>query len=173
MSSELNFVRQQGFGETTPQDCGFRFPALMWQPRIMGGLILVGLVLQSGVWFLALSILAWWSVALPRLNPFDALYNRLVAKPRGRPPLTPAPAPRRFAQGMAGTFLVAIGLSLLAGWSRTAWTLEAVLVVALTALLVGRFCLGSFFYLLITGQSDFARKTLPWAHGEPPHPSAG
>jgi hypothetical protein len=173
MSSELNFVRQQGFEEATSQDCGFRFPALMWQPRIMGGLILVGLVLQSGAWFLALSAIAWWSVVLPRLNPFDALYNRLVARPKGRPLLTAAPAPRRFAQGMAGTFMLAIGLSLLAGWSRTAWTLEALLVVALVALIVGRFCLGSFVYLLITGQPDLARKTLPWAHGEPLHPSAG
>jgi hypothetical protein len=173
MSSELNFVRQQGFEEASSQDCGFRFPALMWQPRAMGVLVLVGLLLQSGAWFLALSAVAWWGALLPRLNVFDVLYNRLVAKPKGRAPLTPAPAPRRFSQGMAGTFMLAIGLSLLAGWSRTAWTFEALLVVALAALLVGRFCLGSFLYLLTTGRSDFALKTLPWAHGERPHSSAG
>jgi hypothetical protein len=27
----------------------------------------------------------WWNVALPQLNPFGALYNHLVAKPKGLP----------------------------------------------------------------------------------------
>jgi len=103
---------------------------------------------------------------LPRLNPFDALYNYVVAKPKGLPRLAPAPSPRRFAQAMAGTFMLAIGLTLFFGWHTFAWAIEVVLMAALGALIFGRFCLGSYFFLLITGQGKFANHTLPWARSE-------
>ena len=165
-TSELNFVRQQGWKETSPEACSYQFPALMWQPRAIGVLVLVGLVFQSWPYFLALSALLWWNVILPRFNPFDALYNNLVAKPRGLPPLGPAPGPRRFAQGMAGTFMLAIGLSLLAGLRPLAWVLEALLLAALAALIFGRFCLGSYLFHVLTGKAGFANKTLPWTPSE-------
>ncbi len=108
MALKLNFVRQQGFLEASSDTCGYQYPALMWQPRAMGILVLVGLVLQSGPYFLALSALLWWNVIVPSLNPFDLLYNLLVARRKGAPRLNPAPAPHRFSQGMAGTFMLAI-----------------------------------------------------------------
>lgn len=101
-------------------------------------------------------------MALPDLNPFGALYNQLVAKPRGLPRPGPAPSPRRFAQAMAGTFMLGIGLSL-SGWRALAWALEALLLAALGALILGRFCLGSYLFLVFTGQAAFANRTLPWA----------
>ena len=167
MAADLNFVRQQGLREATPASCAYQYPALMWQPRAIGVLVLVGLATQSPAWFLALSALLWWNVVLPRLNPFDAAYNALVATPKGQPRLGPAPGPRRFAQAMAGTFMLAIGWSLLYGWTTLAWTLESLLLAALAALIVGRFCLGSYLFLLFTGQGEFAKRTLPWAEGEP------
>jgi hypothetical protein len=91
MKAEANFVRQQGFRDASPAACGYQYPALMWQPRAIGGLTLIGFVFQSWPYFLALSILLWWSAALPHLNLFDFLYNRLVAKPKGLPRLGPAP----------------------------------------------------------------------------------
>jgi hypothetical protein len=166
-TGELNFVRQQGFKDASPQTCVHQYPALMLQPRVTGILILIGLVLQAWPYFLALSALLWWNVALPKLNPFDALYNHLVAKPKGLPRLSPAPSPRRFgAQTIAGTFMLVIALSLFSGWYALAWGLEAVMLVALAAVIFGRFCLGSYLYLLFTGQSGFANRTLPWAHNE-------
>src|SRR6266513_2320848 len=128
MAAELNFVRQQGFRDISPKACGYQYPALMWQLRTIGTLVVVGLVLQAWPYFLALSAVLWWNVALPHLNPFDALYNHLVAKPKGLPQLGPAPAPRRSAQAMAGTFMLAIGLSLLSSRSILAWALEALLL---------------------------------------------
>lgn len=166
MAAGLNFVRQQGLREATPESCVYQYPALMWQPRAIGVLVLVGLATQSPAWFLALSALLWWNVVLPRLNPFDAAWNALVATPKGRPRLGPAPGPRRFAQAMAGTFMLAIGLSLLYGWTKLAWTLEGLLLAALAALIFGRFCLGSYLFLLFTGQTGFAKRTLPWAESE-------
>jgi hypothetical protein len=166
MTAKLNFIRQQGFRDASPKACDYQFPALMWQPRAIGILVLVGLALQSWLYFLLLSALLWWNVVLPTLNPFDALYNRAIAKPKGQPQLSPAPAPRRFAQAMAGSFMLGIGLSLLLGWSILAWALEAILLVALAALIFGRFCLGSYLFLLFTRQVEFANRTLPWARNE-------
>lgn len=161
--AERNFVRQQGFVDATDGGCGVQYPALMWQPRVTGVLVVIGLWLQSWPIFLGLAAILWWNVAVPRLSIFDALYNRLVAGPKGLARLGPAPAPRRFAQALAGTFMVGIAISLLAGWSIAAWVLEAFLVVALGALLLGRFCLGSYLYLVATGRFDLARQTTPWS----------
>jgi hypothetical protein len=163
MAAKLTFVRQQGFRDATPEASSVQYPALMWQPRIIGILVLVGLAFQAGPYFLALGALLWWNVILPVLNPFDALYNRLVAKPKGLPRLTPAPPPRRFAQGIAGTFMLAIGSSLLFEVSLLAYALEGLLLVALGALIFGRFCLGSYLFFLFTRQSAFATRTLPWS----------
>jgi hypothetical protein len=166
MTPELNFVRQQGLKDATPQTCGHQYPALMWQPRVIGVIVLVAVVLQARLVFLGLGALLWWNAALPHLNPFDALYNRLVAGPKGLPGPGPAPAPRRFAQAMAGTFAVAIGLSLASGRPALAWLLEAFLIAALAALVFGRFCLGSYLYHLFTGQAEYANATLPWVGDE-------
>jgi hypothetical protein len=165
-TGEVNFVRQQGFKEASPEACVHLYPALMWQPRAIGSLLLVGLVSQAWFYFIALSALLWWNVALPQFNLFDALYNYFVAKPKGLPRLVRAPGPRRFAQFMAGTFMLAIGLSLLFGWHTIAWAFEAIVVVALGALIFGRFCLGSYLFLIFTGQGRFANRTLPWSRTE-------
>src|SRR5262249_20760666 len=117
-------------------------------------------------YFLALAVLLWWNVALPELNPFDALYNSLVANPKSLPRLGPAPGPRRFAQALAGAFMFAIGSSLLLGWNILAWTFDALLLVALGALIFGRFCLGSYLFLVLRGQAGFANRILPWVRPE-------
>jgi uncharacterized iron-regulated membrane protein len=166
MTAQLNFIRQQGFPDAGADSCPCLYPALMWQPRILGTLVVIGLLFQSGIYFLLLGALLWWNAAIPRLNPFDALYNRIVAGPRGLPPLEPAPPPRRFAQGMAGTFMLVIGIALIAGLTGLAWIVEVLLVAALAALIFGRFCLGSYIYFLVRGQGDFANRTLPWSRTE-------
>jgi hypothetical protein len=138
----------------------------MWQPRIIGALVLLGVLLQSWEYFFVLWVLLWWNAAVPRLNPFDVLYNLVVAKPRNLPSVGPAPSPRRFAQVMAGTFMLAIGVALLAGSRGLAWALEAVLLAALVALIFGRFCLGSYVFQLVSGRAGFANRTLPWSRTE-------
>ena len=161
--SECNFVSQQGFRNTGADTCGSRFSALMFQPKIVGTVVIIALVLQNAPLFICLSAILWWNVLLPALNPFDALYNARIAGPKGLPPLTPAPAPRRFAQGMAATFMLAIGISLLSGWHVAAWILEVLLVAAFSALIFGKFCLGSYIYHLLRGDAEFANRTVPWS----------
>lgn len=100
----------------------------------------------------------------PQLNPFDALYNWSLARSSGIT-LSSAPAPRRFAQFLAGSFSIAIGLSLVLGWRMAALVLEGFFIVAIGALLFGGFCFGSFVFHLLCGRADFAKRTLPWATG--------
>jgi hypothetical protein len=163
--AEVNFVRQQGFRDTSARTCDQQYPGLMFQPRAIGVISLAGVLLQAPWLFLGLSTVLWWNVAVPALNPFDRLYDALVGARTGLPPLPPAPTPRRFAQGVAATFTLIIGVSLIARWSVLAWLFESFLLLALGALIFGRFCLGSYLYHLATGQGDFARRTLPWSRG--------
>ena len=162
-SSQLNFIRQQGFKNAAPSACQLQYPALMFQPRLIGVIVVVGVIFQAPALFLILSAVLWWNAFLPSRNLFDALYNVLVADPKGIPRLISAPGPRRFAQGMAATFTLGIGLSLIFGWKAAAWILEGVLVAALAALIFGKFCLGSYVFHLFRGESAFANRTLPWA----------
>jgi len=163
--AERNFILQQGLSEPPAESCPLRFSALMFQPRIVGTVVFAAVLLQSPAIFLALSGVLWWSALFPRWNPFDALYNRTFGARPAALQLSAAPAPRRFAQGMAGSFALAIGGSLLFGWNLAAYILEALFLAAIAALVFGRFCLGSFLFHLVRGQGEFARKTLPWQRG--------
>ena len=164
--AKRQFVRQQGFGDLPPAACGNQYSPLMFQPRLLAVLVLLAILLQSAPLFLVLAGILWWNVLAAPRNPFDAVYNRAIAAPRNLPSLTPAPAPRRFSQGMAGTLLGCAGLALLAGWPRLSWILQGVVAIALAALVFGRFCLGSYLYHLLRGKAGFANRTLPWSRTE-------
>jgi len=161
---ERNFILQQGLEDPGPQDTHPRFEALLFQPRLIGLAVLAGMALQSPAVFLGLWAVLWWNALVPRLNPFDALYNLTLGARPGAIRLGEAPAPRRFAQGMAGTFALAIGATLRLGWFTTAYVLEVFLGIAIVALVFGRFCLGSYIYHLLLGEAGFAGKTLPRSH---------
>ncbi len=165
MSSQVvkNFMRQQGFADEADSACDMHFSGLYFQPRIVGPLVVLGIVLQSPVFFFVLSAILWWNVVFPKRNPFEMFYNRVIAAPKGRPALSPAPPGRTFAQGMAAAFLLFAGFALMAGWMMAAYVLEAFLVVAFAALLFGKFCLGAYVYHLLRGRIAFANSTLPWA----------
>jgi Domain of unknown function (DUF4395) len=159
-----NFMKQQGFVEEADSVCDMHFSGLYFQPRIVGPLIVVGMIVQSAIFFFVLSAVLWWNVAFRKWNPFELIYNRFIATPRGKPLLTPAPTPRAFAQAMAASFMLLAGVSLLAGWRIVADVLEAFLLIAFTTLLFGKFCLGAYIYHLLRGRVAFANSTLPWAH---------
>jgi Domain of unknown function (DUF4395) len=165
MSSPVirNFMKQQGFSEEPDALCDMHFGGLYFQPRIVGLLVLVAIVFRSPMFFLALSAVLWWNVLFPQWNPFEVFYDRVIAAPRGRSTLPPAPPPRRFAQGMAAVFMMFVAVALLAGWVVTARVFEAFLVMAFAALLFGKFCLGAYVYHLLRGQVALANATLPWA----------
>jgi len=142
--SEDDFIREQGF---TTEGCqeGL-YSALMFQPRVITGLVISGVVLQSPWIFLALAAVLWWSAFVPSHNPFDAFFNHAIADPMRRAAIPLAPAPRRFAQAMAGTFAMSVALTLLGGVSHLAWLLEGVFVAATMSVAVRRLCLPARVY---------------------------
>jgi hypothetical protein len=145
--TKLGFIRQQGFAVTTADDDFYA--ALMFQPRIVLFLGVLGAVLQSPWFFLALSALLWWNAFIPARNPFDAIYNHLIAYPRRLPALGAAPSPRRFAQGMAATDALVIATALFFQAWITTWVFQAVFVAGAAAVVFGRFCSGSYVYHLL------------------------
>ena len=140
-NSKIQFVRSLGYLDPH----GHLYSALMLQPRIVGAVTVTGLLLQTPWLFLALSAALGWSALVPTRSLFDAIYNHVV-RPRGLAPLRAAPAPRRFAGGLAAMVTLAIGVALLTGARSTAWALEALLAAAVAAVVFGRSCAGADLY---------------------------
>ena len=150
--SQLRFIRQQGV--TTPNPDRNLYEALMFQPRTIGCLVLLGVLLQQPWLFLILSAVLWWGTFVPTRNVFDALYNRLVALPRGRPRIVVAPRPRRFAQALAATLALAIGTTLLAQATVAAWILEGFFAAGVLAAVFADVCGPAQLYITATELLD-------------------
>jgi hypothetical protein len=144
--SRIQFIRLQGFEAPMTDDF---YSALMLQPRVIGAIVALGIVVQSPFLFLVLSGVLLWSALVPARNPFDAIYNHAVARPRALPPLGAAPAPRRFAMAMAGTVALTIGVALLAGAVIAAWVFEGLFAIALVQVIFGDVCGGANLYHLL------------------------
>ena len=158
-----NFILQQGFEEPAPGTCPLQYSALHFQPRIVLLWLLAGIWFQSPSLFYALCAVLWWSALLPKFNPFDAVYNLTLGHKPGSFQLSPAPAPRRTAQAMAGAFAFMCALLIHLSLFTVAYIVEGVFLGAVLALTVGGFCLGSFVHHVLGGRGTYARQTLPWA----------
>jgi hypothetical protein len=142
--SNVDFVRQQGFATEGCQD-GL-YSALMFQPRVIAGLVISGVVLQNPWLFLALGTVLWWSALVPTHNPFDAFFNQVMTDPTRLIAMPAAPPARRFSQAVAGTFAMSIALTLFTGASPAAWLLEGVFVAGSMSAVVRRVCLPAYVY---------------------------
>ena len=142
--SKLDFIREQGYPATSPDDD--LYSAAMLQPRIIGVVTVIGVLLQSGWLFTALGGVLLWSALAPTHNPFDALYNVAIARPRSLARLPAAPAPRRFAMALAGTMALVMGVALLARIPVVAWPLEVMFVLAVAAIVLTNRCAGAALY---------------------------
>jgi hypothetical protein len=167
LSRKTNFVLQQGLAAPPPESCPLTYSGLLFQPRLVGVVAIigtvaaaVGAVAAAAAIFAGLAALLWWSAALPRWSPFDFVYNKLFAKSFR---LEPAPAPRRFAQTLAGAFSFFIALLISLGHPVAAFILDAVFLAAVAALVFGGLCVGSYVFHLLRGRRTFANRTLPWS----------
>jgi hypothetical protein len=138
----------------------------MFQPRIVGAAVLLGMILQSPAVFAALGAALGWSAAFPKWNPFEVLYNRTLGRKPGAERLGEAPPPRRFAQALASLLSLSIAVALSRGADRSAYVLQAILLIAVALLVMARFCFGSFLYHLLRGRAAFAASTLPWGKSD-------
>ncbi len=135
-----NFMKQQGFADEPSSLCDMHFAGLYFQPRIVGSLIVVAIVLNvagymdgcerqlilgDGAFLRAFGrALVERDCAEPQ--SIREFYNRVIAAPRGRAPLIPAPGPRRFAQAIAAAFTLIVGVALMQGWNVTAFDIRGV-----------------------------------------------
>jgi hypothetical protein len=148
MNAETRFILSQGFAEPAPQTCGLHFGALQFQPRVIGIILIAGMILQSftrlpaSALFVVLGFALCWSALLPDANVFEWIYN--LTAPRYR--LTRAPAPRRFAQGLAGAMSLAIAAFLYMDWMLAAIVVELLLLAAVAGILFAKFCFGSWLF---------------------------
>lgn len=164
MGTEVDrFMVQQGFADEEASRRRWHFRALQFQPAVLASVVAVAIIFQSPALFFVLAAVLVWNVVLPRLNVFERFYDWAIGRRQSRPKLEPAPAPRRFAQGMAATFMGVTGLALVTNWLMVAYVFEFFIVVALTALLAGKFCMGSYVYHTLRGRNDFANVTCPWS----------
>ena len=154
-NSNSQFIRSLGYLEEHPAD--HLYWALMLQPRTVGALTVIGVLMQTPWLFLALSAALGWSALVPTRSLFDAIYNDGVARRQGLARLAAAPAPRRFAGGLAAMLTLAIGVALLTEAWSTAWALEAMMAVAVAAVVFGRSCAGAELYLALCRR---------WSNGE-------
>ena len=146
MASNVDFIRGQGFTTEGCQD-GL-YEALMFQPRVIAGLVVSGVVFQSPWLFLALSTVLYWGALFPSRNLFDAFFNHVMADPKRLAAMPAAPPPRRFAQSIAGAFAMSIASTLFAA-SPAAWLFESVFVFGSMSVVVRRFCLPAYVYHLL------------------------
>lgn len=148
MNAESRFILSQGFAEPAPESCGLHFAALQFQPRVIGIIVVAGMILQSVAirpsvaLFVILGIVLCWGAMVPDANVFEWAYN--LTSPRYR--LNRAPAPRRFAQGLAGMMALAIAAFLYMHWMLAATVLELLLLAAVAGILFAKFCFGSWLY---------------------------
>ena len=161
--AKRNFILQQGFEDPDPATCPLQYSALVFQPKIVLVGIVAGILFQSQAVFAALGALLWWSALFPKMNPFSALYNRIIGRRPGAFRLDPFPPPRRAAETEAGTVALTCALLIHIGLSIAAYVVEAVFLAAGLAVLIGSFCPGTFVYHLLRGHARFAFQTLPWA----------
>jgi hypothetical protein len=161
--AEERFMQQQGFAPEEPSCLRGHFRALLFQPSIVGPSLLVAILLQSRILFFVLEAVLAWNTLFPRWNPFERFYDWTIGRRRGLPKLEPAPAPRRFMEGMAAMLMLATGLALGVGWQSTAYVLQVFLVVAFPLLLAGKFCRGAYIYHVSHGRVGFANATCPWS----------
>ena len=162
-AAKRNFILQLGFEDPAPAVVPLQYSALVFQPKVVFLGVVAGIVLQSSAIFAALGALLWWSALFPKLNPFNALYNRTIGSRPGAFRLGPSPAPRRGAETEAGAVALTSALLIHAGFSLAAYVVEAIFLTAALAVLIGSFCFGSFTYHLLRGRRRFALQTLPWA----------
>jgi hypothetical protein len=153
--SRIGFMHQQGFLQSDARSA--RYAAAMFQPRAVTALVVLGMLLQSPWLFLTLSAVLLWNAVVPAHNVFDAIYDRIVPARDGRGRLGPAPAPRRFAQGLAAAFAFVVAMAIFSGADKLAWAVEVFLVAAAMAVVFLRFCLGSYLYRLLTRSRSNSR----------------
>jgi Domain of unknown function (DUF4395) len=110
-------------------------------------LVVVALVLQSAAMLFALCGVALIAAFTAR-HPFDYLWNHVVRRASGAPPLPPNPARRRDAFKVGTVWLAVVGTLFAVGAMTAAIVLGGMLVAACTTVTALNLCLPSEAFAL-------------------------
>jgi hypothetical protein len=130
-------------------------PYMRWAPAFCASFMALGTVLASPwiLWALAATAIA--GAFLPS-HPFDYVYNYGVRHLTGTRPLPPNTPQRRFACGLAGTWLIGTGAAFFVGATTTGYVLGGVLTSLATLVATTHICIPSMIYNAIS-----------WGHARP------
>jgi len=159
-NAKINFVQQQGYTSLTPPQCAVRYPALIFQPRVLFVVFSISVIFSLHRAFFLVSLLLFFSALLPSLNPFDALYRFLF--PRHSKFNARALAPRRFSQLLGGAFCLVIFFAAQFGMPVLYWSMASSLLFFNALPAFTNFCMPALLYHIFSGKLEFALKTLPW-----------
>ena len=167
MSESVNkkylFMKQQGFNTDHNNSAERHFDLLLFQPLNVGAMIMLAIALQSFVMFLIVGSILWFNTVLPGFNPFERLLDRVTKGSAKHFPLPPAPAPRRFMQGMAGSLMFMAAISMTYDFTNLSYVFQGFIALAFAMLIFGKFCVGAYIYHVLTGNVKFANQTCPWS----------
>lgn len=145
-SRMLRFIVQQGLPEPAPHACQLQYDALAFQPRVLAVLVTAAAVAREPVAWAGIAGCLLLGAAVPRLNPFEALYAVLARRRSRRVFLPGARAPRRFAQLIAALLCLTAALALLAGREAVMWGISAAFGLAFVGIFGFGFCFGAWFF---------------------------
>lgn len=148
-----NNLNKQGFGKLDDEAKSRYALPLRFTPGVGTILIVIGLALQSPIWLGAMALVALSGALFPNGMLIDLVYNLGVRHLFHAPPLPPTPKPRRFSYLLSTVFLAGSALSFYFGLSVLGFILGGMVVIGGTILTTTLWCLGSWWYRLIFGQS--------------------
>jgi len=151
-------LAMQGFTDVSDEDLRDVALGLRLAPAVCMLGVALATALTSPTILVLLILLAVPGFLTPR-SPFDVLYNRVLRRWTGGPPLPPRRAPSRFACLVAALWLTAILAAFLAGQLLLGYLLGAAMVVVAGLMTFGHYCVASHLYRKVRGWPANERPT--------------
>jgi hypothetical protein len=139
-------VDHWGYEVTTAEKRSLVLP-LRFKPLATLVLVTLGAALSWPWLLIAVGALGLVGTAWPSLSWLDQLWNRAVRHGFRAPALAADPDPRRFACGMADTFVLASGIAFAAGAPTLGWILAAAVVLIAGIVVLTGFCVAAWLYV--------------------------
>lgn len=144
----------QGFARVDDTTLRSYARSLRFTPAVGATLVVVGLALQSPLWLGVVALIALSGALFPRGMVIDVVYNVVVQRAFGVPPLPATPTPRRFSYLISASLLVASSLSFAWGVPLMGWLFGSVVIAGATLLAARLWCLGSWIYSRTCGRAQ-------------------
>lgn len=146
-------LNKQGFEKLDEEAKSLYALPLRLTPVVGTTLIVIGLALQSPIWLGSIALVTLSGAVLPNGMLIDLVYNLGVRHIFQAPPLPPTPKPRQFSYVLSTFLLAGSALSFYYGLSVLGFILGGAVVIGGTILTTTLWCLGSWFYRLIFGDT--------------------